>query len=89
MSFTLKICRTFLYIGQDTNDTMFWMLNCCKKTSAISNFHYVFYRQKLITKAVSKGSPKTALIVPRNSAVTKPPGAQACIACLILLTMSE
>ena len=38
MSFTPKICRTFLYIGQDTIDTMFWMLNCCKK-SAISNFY--------------------------------------------------
>jgi len=54
MSFMPKICRTFLYIGQDTVDTMFWMLKCCKK-SAVSNFHYLFYRQKLITKAVSKG----------------------------------
>ena len=52
MSFTSKICRTFLYIGQDTVDTMFWMLKCCKK-SAINNFNYRFYSQKLITKAVS------------------------------------
>jgi len=45
MSFTPKICRTFVHIGQDTIiDTMFWMLNCCKK-SAISNFRCLFYRQ--------------------------------------------
>jgi len=52
MSFTPKICRTFLYSGQDAIiDTMFWMLNCCK-TSAVSNYHYLFYRQKLITNSV-------------------------------------
>jgi len=52
------------------NDTMFCMLNCCKK-SAISNFHYLFYRQKLITKAVSKGSPKNSIDCPTQLSSNK------------------
>jgi len=31
---------------------MIWILNCCKK-SGVSNLHYLFYRVKLITKAIS------------------------------------
>ena len=49
MSFTPKICRTFLYSRQDVIDTMFWMLNCCKK-SAISNFHYLFLQTEAYCK---------------------------------------
>jgi len=38
MSFTPKICRTFLYIERDTViDTMFWMLNCRKNLQSATS----------------------------------------------------
>jgi len=42
---------------------MIWMLNCCKK-AALSHFHYLFYSQKVIAKAISKGSMENSTDCP-------------------------
>ena len=67
---------------------MFWMLNCCEK-SADGNFHYLFYSKKLITKAVSKGSPKNSIDCPTQLSSNNAVPPQVGIAYLILLTMSD
>jgi len=85
MSFSPKICRTFLYIGQDTiqcSGCWIAVKHLQSATSIICSTVRSLLQQKLYLKAVRK----TALIVPRNSAVTKP--SQAGIAYLILLTVS-
>jgi len=84
MSFMHRVCRTFLYIAQDTIDTVFWMLNCCKK-SAINNFHYLFYKQKLIVKAVSKDCPKNSFDCPTQLSSNK---ASTMMMMMMMMTMT-